>query len=90
MNRDFTIVGYSMGSLIAIELMRKLEGMNLQGRLILIDGAPEQMKAIANQFLPFTTSFELENNVLLSIMDVMQPTLSGKVLFINIFIFDYF
>ncbi|GAB1862303.1 oleoyl-[acyl-carrier-protein] hydrolase [Camponotus japonicus] len=80
LNRDFTIVGYSMGSLIAIELMRKLEGMNLQGRLILIDGAPEQMKALANQFLPFTTSFELENNVLLSIMDVIQPTLSGKLL----------
>lgn len=79
MNQDFVIVGYSMGSLIAIELMRKLEQLNLQGRLVLIDGAPEQIKAMANQFLPFTTFVELENNVLLSIMDIIQPTLSGKV-----------
>lgn len=79
LNQDFVIVGYSMGSLIAIELMRKLEQLNLQGRLVLIDGAPEQIKAMANQFLPFTTFVELENNVLLSIMDIIQPTLSGKV-----------
>jgi len=79
LNQDFVIVGYSMGSLIAIELMRKLEQLNLQGRLVLIDGAPEQIKAMANQFLPFTTFLELENNVLLSIMDTIQPTLSGKV-----------
>lgn len=79
MNQDFVIVGYSMGSLIAIELTRKLEQLNLQGRLVLIDGAPEQIKALANQFLPFTTFGELENNVLLSIMDTIQPTLSGKV-----------
>ncbi|EFN74070.1 Fatty acid synthase [Camponotus floridanus] len=80
LNQDFVIVGYSMGSLIAIELMRKLEQLNLQGRLVLIDGAPEQIKAMANHFLPFTTFFELENNVLLSIMDTIQPTLSGKLL----------
>ncbi|KAL6436166.1 hypothetical protein ACFW04_005722 [Cataglyphis niger] len=54
--------------------------MNLQGRLVLIDGAPEQIKALVNQFLPFTTFVELENNVLLSIMDIIQPALSGKFL----------
>ncbi|KAL6436160.1 hypothetical protein ACFW04_005722 [Cataglyphis niger] len=80
LNRDFVIVGYSMGALIAIELTRKLEAMNLQGRLVLIDGAPEQIKALVNQFLPFTTFVELENNVLLSIMDIIQPALSGKFL----------
>ena len=72
-----------MGSLIAIELARKFEAMNLQGRIVLIDGAPEQIKAMANQFLPFTTIVELENNVLLSIMDTIQPALSGKVVFIE-------
>ncbi|XP_050457757.1 fatty acid synthase-like isoform X2 [Cataglyphis hispanica] len=80
LNQDFVIVGYSMGSLIAIELTRKLEAMNLQGRLVLIDGSPEQVKALLNQFLPFTTFVELENNVLLSIMDTIQPALSGKLL----------
>lgn len=79
MYQDFVIVGYSLGSLIAIELVRKLEGMNLHGRVVLIDGAPEQMKAMANQHLPFNTIAELENNVLLGIMDTIQPVLSGKV-----------
>ncbi|XP_072750690.1 fatty acid synthase-like [Anoplolepis gracilipes] len=80
LNQDFIIVGYSMGSLIAIELVRKLEEMNLRGRLVLIDGAPEQIKAMANQYLSFTTIVELENNVLLGIMDIIQPALSGKLL----------
>lgn len=79
LSQNFVIVGYSLGSLIAIELVRKLEEMNLQGRLILIDGAPEQMKAIASQHLSFKTITELENNVLLGIMDTIQPALSGKV-----------
>ncbi|KMQ83820.1 fatty acid synthase [Lasius niger] len=78
--QDFVMVGYSLGSLIAIELVRKLEGMNLHGRVVLIDGAPEQMKAMANQHLPFNTIAELENNVLLGIMDTIQPVLSGKLL----------
>lgn len=76
-----------MGSLIAIELVRKLEQLNFHGRLVLIDGAPEQIKAISNQHLFFKTITELENNILLGIMDIIQPTLSGKVyyLFIGIF-----
>jgi len=36
------MVGYSFGSIIAIELTRRLEVMNFKGRLVLIDGAPEQ------------------------------------------------
>ena len=71
-----------MGSLIAIELARKFEAMNLQGRIVLIDGAPEQIKAMINQFLPFTTIVELENNILLTIMDIIQPALSGKVYYL--------
>jgi len=79
LSQNFVIVGYSLGSLIAIELVRKLEEMNLQGRLVLIDGAPEQMKAITSQHLSFRTITELENNILLGIMDIIQPALSGKV-----------
>ncbi|KAL6446819.1 hypothetical protein ACFW04_001327 [Cataglyphis niger] len=42
--KEFLIVGYSFGSLIAIELARLLEAKNFIGRLILIDGAPDWMK----------------------------------------------
>jgi len=73
------MVGYSFGSIIAIELTRRLEAMNIQGRLVLIDGAPEQMKAMANQHLSFNTYDELQDNILLAVMDNLFPAISGKV-----------
>nr|XP_012234197.1 PREDICTED: LOW QUALITY PROTEIN: fatty acid synthase-like [Linepithema humile] len=78
--QNFVLVGYSYGSIIAIELARKLEEMNLKGRLILIDGAPEHMKAMVNVNCPFTTLDEFQNNILLGIIDLFQPTTSGKFL----------
>lgn len=77
--RNFVIVAYSYGTLIAIELARRLEEMNFQGRLVLIDGAPEQMKALTNQHIPYSTIGELQNNVLLGMMDLLNPAISGKV-----------
>lgn len=62
--KEFLIVGYSFGSLIAIELARLLEAQNFFGRLILIDGAPDQMKFLVKKFLSFTTEQDLQNNVL--------------------------
>ncbi|EFN81866.1 Fatty acid synthase [Harpegnathos saltator] len=78
--KNFVIVAYSFGTIIGIELVRRLEEMSLRGRLVLIDGAPEQMKALASQHLPFTTIDELQNNVLLGITDMLQPAVSGKLL----------
>ncbi|XP_011704980.1 PREDICTED: uncharacterized protein LOC105460246, partial [Wasmannia auropunctata] len=48
--KDFIIVGYSFGSIIAVELTRRLEAMNFNCRLVLIDGAPEQMRKIHEYF----------------------------------------
>ncbi|KAK0075162.1 hypothetical protein PV326_011833, partial [Microctonus aethiopoides] len=81
--RDFVIAGYSFGSLVAIELARKLEARGLMGRLILIDGAPDLMKAIKDQQLAASSNEELESNVLVGIMDMVVPTLSGP-LFIEL------
>ncbi|XP_011703203.1 PREDICTED: fatty acid synthase [Wasmannia auropunctata] len=78
--RGFTIVGYSYGSVIALELVKRLEKRGLSGRLVLIDGAPELLKAIIEQFMPSTTDEELQNNVLLVIMDTLQSASSGKLL----------
>ncbi|KAK0091807.1 hypothetical protein PV326_002676 [Microctonus aethiopoides] len=76
--RDFVITGYSFGSLIAIELARKFEAEGLTGRLILIDGAPELMKAIKSQHLTASNNEELETNVLLGIMDIVVPASSDS------------
>ncbi|XP_025264489.1 fatty acid synthase-like [Camponotus floridanus] len=63
--KEFRIVGYSFGSLIAIELARLLEAKNFSGRLILIDGAPDQMKFLFEKFFYHTTEQELQNSILL-------------------------
>lgn len=76
---EFVVVGHSYGSLIAIELVRLLESMNLKGRLILIDGAPDMMKAVKEKLFPFTTIQEFQNTVLLSLMDLFYSTDSSTV-----------
>ncbi|XP_035722352.1 fatty acid synthase-like [Vespa mandarinia] len=75
---DFTLVGYSFGSLITIELTRKLEVIGFNGQLILIDGAPQQMKTLINQHMYSSSEEELESNILLGIMDAFTPTNSEQ------------
>ncbi|XP_018363681.1 PREDICTED: fatty acid synthase-like [Trachymyrmex cornetzi] len=55
---NFVMVGYSFGSLIAIEVTRILEAMNFTGRLVLIDGAPELARTM---FKPFESDFDDAN-----------------------------
>jgi len=57
-----------------------LENQGLNGRLVLIDGAPDLMKAMIEQYLPYQTQEELQNNILLHVMDSLQPAASGKLL----------
>ncbi|XP_071652654.1 fatty acid synthase-like [Temnothorax longispinosus] len=77
--RKFLIVGYSFGSLIAIELARLLEANNFSGRLILIDGAPDQLKLWTNQYLDYTSPEELQNMILLGLLE-MYTTIDKKTL----------
>ncbi|XP_024884358.1 fatty acid synthase-like, partial [Temnothorax curvispinosus] len=77
--RKFLIVGYSFGSLIAIELARLLEANNFSGRLILIDGAPDQIKLWTNQYLDCTSPEELQNTILLGLLE-MYTTINKKTL----------
>ncbi|XP_071625459.1 fatty acid synthase-like isoform X2 [Temnothorax longispinosus] len=68
--KKFLIVGYSFGSLIAIELARLLEAKDFSGRLILIDGAPDQIKFWINQYLDCTSPDELQNVILLRLLEM--------------------
>ncbi|KAL2729284.1 fatty acid synthase-like [Vespula maculifrons] len=78
---DFTLVGYSFGSLVAIELMRQLEAYGFNGQLILIDGAPQLMKELINQQLLSSSVEELQNNVLVSIMNAFTSINSEQFAF---------
>jgi len=68
--KEFLIVGHSFGSLIAIELARLLEAKNFRGRLILIDGAPDQLKFMVKQMFDFSLQHELENIILVYLLEM--------------------
>ncbi|XP_018370195.1 PREDICTED: fatty acid synthase-like [Trachymyrmex cornetzi] len=78
--KDFVMVGYSFGSLLAIEVTRILEAMNLKGRLVLIDGAPELARTM---FKPFESDFDDANfqiDVLTNILEIYSVGSSRKIL----------
>ena len=76
--KDFVMVGYSFGSLIATEITRRLEAMNFKGRLILIDGAPELLRRIYKYYMP-KSELDLQIYVLTNIMEIYSPGSSEKV-----------
>jgi len=75
------MVGYSFGSIIAIELTRKLEAMNFKGRLILIDGAPEQMRMMYKDFISDSNDVDLQILILINIMKIYAAESNEKVIF---------
>ncbi|XP_014204160.1 fatty acid synthase-like [Copidosoma floridanum] len=71
--QDFTLVGYSYGSLLAIELARRLEERGLAGQLILIDGAPEPVKLMQKCYTHNNSDQELQTKAILDIILVLSP-----------------
>ncbi|XP_046739717.1 fatty acid synthase-like [Diprion similis] len=72
--RDFVIAGYSFGSLVAIELARRLESKGFSGRLVLIDGSPDHMKALCSRHLIVDDEARLQTLWLLEFMDTVDPS----------------
>lgn len=74
------MVGYSFGSIIAIELTRRLEAMNCKGRLILIDGAPEQIRTMCKHFAVLDLNdTDLQIVILINIMKMYSVRNGEKV-----------
>ncbi|XP_011705676.1 PREDICTED: fatty acid synthase-like, partial [Wasmannia auropunctata] len=78
--KDFIIVGYSFGSIIAVELTRRLEAMNFKGRLVLIDGAPEQIRTMYKHFTSDSDDVNLQIVILTNIMEIYSAGNSEKIL----------
>ena len=76
--RDFVIVGYSYGSLISIELVRRLEAHAFVGQLILIDGSPDYMKALKAEHLSAPTDEEFRNGLLMGLLSITNPSATPK------------
>ena len=88
--REFRIVGYSFGSLIAIELARLLEAKNFSGCLILIDGAPDQLKFLTDHYFSYTSQQELQNVTLIGLMDIYNIANKEMVSKLQKYIISYF
>jgi len=58
-----------------------LEAMNFKGRLVLIDGAPEQMRMMYKDFVSDSKDVDLQILVLTSIMEINSAGSSKKVIF---------
>ncbi|XP_015179002.1 PREDICTED: fatty acid synthase [Polistes dominula] len=70
--KDFTLVGYSYGTIISIEIARQLERKGYNVKLILIDGSPLHMKEMMNYLNPSSVK-EMEKNILFNIADSIDP-----------------
>ncbi|XP_018393294.1 PREDICTED: fatty acid synthase-like [Cyphomyrmex costatus] len=77
--KDFVMVGYSFGSLIAIEVTRILETMNFKGRLVLIDGAPELARRMFKPFETVLDDADFQIDILTNIMEIYSAGSSEKV-----------
>ncbi|XP_036144152.1 fatty acid synthase-like [Monomorium pharaonis] len=77
--KDFIMVGYSFGSIIAIELTRRLEALNFKGRLVLIDGTPEQIRTMYKHFTSNSNDTDLQFVVLTNIMEIYSPGTSKEI-----------
>lgn len=78
------VVGYSFGAVIALELVALLEASGYVGQLVLIDGSPASLKAMAeNQVMSYDEDI-LQNKVLQSIIDLIIDVERSQYLKVNI------
>lgn len=72
-DEEFFIVGYSLGSIIALKLAKELELRGMKGRLALIDGSPLLIGQIAKVMAPVPTDDIIQNSILLTCMQLVTP-----------------
>lgn len=75
----FEIVGYCYGSMIAIELVRRLEAQGLNGKLILIDGALQHSRTMLLNRIKVPNNEYLENVCFSAIINTLTPMDNDKV-----------
>ncbi|XP_044734384.1 fatty acid synthase-like [Chrysoperla carnea] len=61
-SEEYGIVGYSYGSVLATEIISKLEKLGYKGRCLFIDGSPTFLKKIIRMQLSMSISEEISTN----------------------------
>ncbi|XP_067204115.1 fatty acid synthase-like [Linepithema humile] len=78
--KKVVITGYSFGSLLAIELIRRLEATDTKSRLVLIDGSPEYiMSSEINKFC-YMSDEEIQINIMIIILKIYETEIDEEVL----------
>lgn len=81
--KEFTLVGYSYGSVITLELAALLEKDGKRGSIVLIDGAPRMLQQIVYQQISLNEN-QFQNNVILSILNFCMPAKDANDIFVSI------
>jgi thioesterase domain-containing protein len=68
----FRLLGYSFGGLVALELALKLEAEGREGKLYLVDSAPDFLKATLTQTIAGDDE-EFQTNVICAMFKVATP-----------------
>lgn len=76
----FTIIAYSYGTCIALEVASRLEAKGYVGKLVFIDGAPAMLKTMTKQRIQATNENDLQNAILQNITSFILDSESATYL----------
>jgi hypothetical protein len=68
-----TLIGYSFGVSVSLEVLSLLENKGYSGKVISIDGSPTYLRSSMLNFLPGDTEAEFQTNLVYKILAVLIP-----------------
>jgi hypothetical protein len=68
-----TLIGYSFGVSVSIEVLSLLENKGYSGKVISIDGSPTYLRSSMLNFVPGETEAEFQTNLVYKILAVLIP-----------------
>uniref|UniRef100_A0A182SAE7 oleoyl-[acyl-carrier-protein] hydrolase n=1 Tax=Anopheles maculatus TaxID=74869 RepID=A0A182SAE7_9DIPT len=77
---QFLVIGYSFGSLLALEIVKRLEARSLQGKLMLIDGSPLYLQRFASHHLSGFDDEHLQMAILTLVLSFVLPTATQDII----------
>uniref|UniRef100_A0A182NVM5 Uncharacterized protein n=1 Tax=Anopheles dirus TaxID=7168 RepID=A0A182NVM5_9DIPT len=77
---QFLVIGYSFGSLLALDIVKRLEARMLRGKLMLIDGSPLYLQRFASQHLSGFDDEHLQMAILTLVMSFAVPSVSTEII----------
>uniref|UniRef100_A0A2M4A7X9 Fatty acid synthase n=1 Tax=Anopheles triannulatus TaxID=58253 RepID=A0A2M4A7X9_9DIPT len=72
--QQFLVIGYSFGSLLALEIVKRLESRSMRGKLMMIDGSPMYLHRFAGPHLVGADDEHLQMSILTIVASIALPT----------------